>query len=168
MGAVSLSSLSRLAGLGPLAARVMVGVIIAAHGVQKLLAGPGILAGPVNLGGNFAQLGAPAPTLMAYVVAFAEIIGGIVLIVGLLSRLSALLLTIQLVSAVLLFKTSVGFLSPMDGPGVGAELELALIAGLLAVMFAGPGRFSLDNALGIERAPEDGRTRSGARQASTI
>lgn len=162
MAALGLSSLSRFAGLGTLAARILVGVIMAAHGLQKLQAGPG------NFGGLLGQLGVPAPTLMAYVVVFVELVGGILLIVGLLSRLSALLLTIELVVAILLVKTGVGLLSPMDSPGVGAELDLALIAGLLAVLFAGPGRFSLDNALDIERAPEDGRTRSGERRASTI
>ena len=163
MGALSLSSLSRLAGLGPLAARVIIGVIMAAHGLQKLQ------GGPANFGGLLGQLGIPAPTLMAYVVTFVELVGGILLIVGLLSRLSALLLTINLTVAVLLVKTGVGLLSPMGSPGVGAELDLALIAGLLVVLFAGPGRFSLDHVLGIERAPEDdGRTRSGDRRASTI
>ena len=99
---------------------------------------------------------------------FVELVGGILLIVGLLSRLVALLITIDLVVAVLLVKTGVGLLSPMDSPGVGAELDLALIAGLLAVLFVGPGRYSLDHALGIERAPGDERTRSGERRASTI
>ena len=50
--------MSRFAGLGPLAARVLVGVIMAAHGLQKLRAGPG------NFGGFLGQLGVPAPTLM--------------------------------------------------------------------------------------------------------
>ena len=162
MAALSLSSLSRLAGLGPLAARILVGVIMTAHGLQKLQGGPG------NFGGLLGQLGVPAPTLMAYVVTFVELVGGVLLIVGLLSRLSALLLTINLTVAVVLVKTGVGLLSPMGSPGVGAELDLALIAALLAVLFVGPGRFSLDHALGIERAPEDARTRSGERRASTI
>ena len=46
----------------------------------------------------------PAPELMAYVVTFVEIVGGILLIVGLFSRLAALLLTIDLVVAIGLVK----------------------------------------------------------------
>jgi putative oxidoreductase len=87
---------------------------------------------------------------MAYVVTFVELIGGILLIVGLLSRLAALLLTVDLVMAILLVKVNIGLLSPTDGSGVGAELELALIGGFLVVLLAGPGRLSVDQALGYE------------------
>ena len=111
-------------------------------------------------------MGVPAPTLMAFVVTFVELVGGILLVVGLFSRLAALLLTINLVVAILLVKVGVGFLSPQSG-GVGAELDLALIAGFLAVLFAGPGRISLDRALGIEggvtredRGTQGGRSRA--------
>jgi putative oxidoreductase len=85
---------------------------------------------------------------MAYVVTFVEVFGGILLIVGLLSRLAALLLTIDLVVAILLVKVNVGFLS--GSSGTGAELDLALIAGLLVILLAGPGKLSLDHMLGLE------------------
>ncbi len=144
MRALALSPLGRLAELAPLAARLIVGVIMAAHGLQKLVTGPG------NFGKFLAQLGVPLPTLMGYVVTLVELGGGILLIIGLLSRLAALLLTIDLVVAILLVKTQVGFLSPQCG-GACAELDLALIAGLLVILFAGPGKLSLDHALGLER-----------------
>jgi putative oxidoreductase len=97
---------------------------------------------------------------MAFVVTLVEVVGGFLLIIGLLSRLSALLLTIDLVVAILLVKVGVGFLSPQGG-GVGAELDLALIAGFLVVLFAGPGKLSLDHALGLEEehTTERGRGR---------
>ena len=82
---------------------------------------------------------------------FVELVGGILLIVGLLSRLGALLLTINLTVAILLVKVNVGLIAPSDAPGVGAELDLALIAGFLVSLLAGPGKLSLDYALGIER-----------------
>lgn len=63
--------------------------------------------------------------------------------------MAALLLTIDLVVAILLVKVNVGFLSPQGG-GAGAELDLALIAGFLVILFAGPGSVSLDRTLGIE------------------
>jgi putative oxidoreductase len=115
-----------------------------AHGLQKLQ------GGPANFGGLLSQLGVPAPELMAYVVTFVELVGGALLIVGLLSRLSALLLTIDLVVAILLVKLNIGLIAP-QGSGAGAELDLALIAGFLVILLAGPGRFSLDYALGIDR-----------------
>jgi len=106
---------------------------------------------------------------MAYVVTFVELIGGVLLIVGLLSRLAALLLAIDLVVAVLLVKINIGLLSPADGSGVGYELDLALIAGLLVVVLAGPGRLSVDQALGyegdlVQQRPSGGRRRRSSRR----
>jgi putative oxidoreductase len=144
MRRLSLSPLARLAGIAPLAVRIIVGIIMFAHGLQKLQ------GGPANFGGLLSQLGVPAPELMAYVVTFVELVGGALLIVGLLSRLSALLLTIDLVVAILLVKLNIGLIAP-QGSGAGAELDLALIAGFLVILLAGPGRFSLDYALGIDR-----------------
>jgi len=143
MGALFGESVRRGAGYAPLVARVLVGVIMAAHGLQKLL------GGPANFGQGLASLGVPLPTLMAYVVTFTELLGGILLIVGLLSRLAALLLTINLVMAILLVKVNVGLIAS-GGDEAGAELDLALIAGFLVVLLAGPGRLSIDHALGYE------------------
>jgi putative oxidoreductase len=160
MRTLALSPMDRLAEFAPLVVRVIVGVIMAAHGLQKLL------AGPANFGGFLAQLGVPAPTLMAYVVTLVELGCGILLIIGLFSRLAALLLTIDLVVAIVLVKVNVGFLSPESG-GAGAELDLALIAGFLVILLAGAGRISLDHTLGIERgsAQEALGTRGGRSQA---
>ena len=80
---------------------------------------------------------------------FVELLGGILLIVGLFSRLTALLLTIDLVVAILLVKLNVGLIAP-QGSGAGAELDLALIAGLLVVLLAGPGKLSVDHTLSLE------------------
>src|SRR5919112_5737878 len=162
MRTLSLSPMNRLAEFAPLVVRIIAGIIIATHGFQKLQAGPG------NFGRFLAQLGVPLPTLMGYVVTLVELLGGILLIVGLFSRLAALLLTIDLVVAILLVKVNIGLLSPADGSGVGAELELALIAGFLVVLLAGPGRLLVDQALGyegdlVEEAPTRRRRRSSRR-----
>lgn len=144
--ALGLSPVGRLAGLAPLLVRLIVGPIMAVHGFQKLTQmGPGTF-GSQMLGG----LGVPLPTLMGFVVTFVELGGGILLVLGLLSRLAALLLTINLSVAILLVKVNVGLIAP-EGAGAGAELDLALIAGFLVILLAGPGKISLDYALGIER-----------------
>lgn len=144
MRTLSLSPMAQFAGFAPLVVRVIVGIIMAAHGWQKLTE-----FGPSNFGEQvLGGLGVPLPVLMAYVVTLVELFGGILLILGLLSRLAAFLLTIDLVVAILLVKVNVGFLS--GDSGTGAELDLALIAGLLVILLAGPGRLSLDHALGLE------------------
>jgi putative oxidoreductase len=143
MRTLSLSPMNRLAEFAPLVVRIIAGIIMATHGFQKLQAGPG------NFGEFLAQLGVPLPTLMGYVVTLVELLGGILLIIGLFSRLAALLLTIDLGVAILLVKVNVGLIAPPQ-QGAGAELDLALIAGFLVILFAGPGSVSLDRALGIE------------------
>lgn len=148
MRALALAPLSRLAGLAPLAVRVIVGVIMIAHGAQKLQ------AGPANFGQGLAGMGVPLPVLTGYAVTFAELIGGVLLVVGLFSRLAALLLTANLTGAIFLVNIDVGFLTPPGAASSGVELPLALIAGLLAILLAGPGKLSLDHALGIERDAE--------------
>lgn len=142
MGALSLSPLHRFAGYAPLVIRVVVGIVMAAHGLQKLR------GGPAAFGGFLESLAVPFPTFMAYVVTIVELVGGILLILGLFSRWAGLLLTLDLVVAVLLVKVNVGLIAAQ---GAGAELDLALIAGFVTILLAGPGKVSLDYVLGIER-----------------
>jgi putative oxidoreductase len=163
MRTLSLSPLSRLASLAPLAVRVIAGITMLAHGWQKLTE-----MGPGNFGGQMlAGMGVPLPVFMGYVVTFLEITCGILLIVGFLSQLAALLLTIDLVIAILLVKVNVGFISGSNG--TGAELDLALIAGFLVILFAGPGRLSVDHALDLEPdvVADDPSSRRGRRARAT-
>lgn len=130
----------------PLILRVILGSIMALHGWQKLT-----VMGPSNFGNDMlAGLGVPAPVLAGNVVTYAELIGGILLIVGLGTRLSAAVLTVILAAATILVKLDLGLIAPMGSPLPGAELDLALIAGLITLIIIGPGRLSADAALGIE------------------
>lgn len=138
------SPLPPLAGIGPLLARLIVGVIMLAHGYQKLTA-----IGPGQFGVALGELGVPAPIVMGYVVTFTELIGGALLIIGLLSRLAALALTTTLAVAIALSHWGDPLISPASG-GTAKELPLALIAGFLVVLFTGPGALSLDRLLRIE------------------
>jgi putative oxidoreductase len=130
---------------------VVVGIIMFAHGWQKFAE-----FGAANFGRLLADLGVPLSVFMGYIVTFTELIGGILLVVGLLSRIAGLALTIDLVVAILLMKIHVGLIAP-PGSGAGAELDLALIAGFLDIVLAGPGRLSVDFLLGIERDVAEGR-----------
>jgi uncharacterized membrane protein YphA (DoxX/SURF4 family) len=53
-----------------------------------------------------------------------------------------------MLGALIYVKQDLGVIS--DGPMPGAELDLALLAGLVALVVIGPGRFSLDDRLGVE------------------
>jgi putative oxidoreductase len=136
--------LAQFTGFAPLILRVMAGIVMAAHGWQKLQ------GGPANFGSQaLANLGVPLPVFMGYVVTFVELIGGILLIIGLLSRLAALILAIEMIFTTLLVKVHVGFIAPPGG-GAGAELDLILLAAFLTILLAGPGRLALDELLGVE------------------
>jgi putative oxidoreductase len=133
-----------VAGVALLLIRVITGIIMTVHGWQKLTQ-----IGPANFGQQaFANLGVPLPVFLGYVVTLTEFLGGILLIIGLLSRLAALALTIEMVFTILLVKTHVGFIS--SAGGAGAEFDLALMAGFLAILLIGPGGLALDHVLGFE------------------
>lgn len=143
----SLSALSQAAGAAPVVLRVVIGVVMAAHGWQKLT-----MMGPAGFGREMlAGLGVPAPVAFGYLVTFTELIGGLLLVVGLLTRLATLPLIVILVVATIAVKTDIGLISAAGAPLPGAELDLTLIAGLIAVLVLGPGRPSLDHLLGVER-----------------
>ncbi|MFL5819381.1 MAG: DoxX family protein [Solirubrobacteraceae bacterium] len=144
MAATTSSSAGRLIDLGPLVLRVVLGALMFAHGYQKLT------SGPEGFSHLLAELGVPAPAFMGYLVTYTELVAGALLVVGLLSRLAALALTIELVVAIVLVKANIGLIAG-HGSGAGAELDLAYLAGFLAILLAGPGRVSLDRLVGIER-----------------
>lgn len=121
--------------------RIIVGIIFVFHGYQKWQ------MGFKNVAGFLTSLNFPLPQLFAYVLTLTELLGGIFLIFGLLSRLCALLLSFVMIIAIITVKTKIGLIAPFNQPGVGMELDLALLAGLLSILLQGPGRHSVDLSL---------------------
>jgi len=84
--------MSRWAGAAPVVARVIVGSMMFAHGLDK------INSGPTGFGEFLdAELGLPAGVALGWIVTFLELIGGAMLVVGLFSRVVAALLTLELI-----------------------------------------------------------------------
>ena len=78
------------------------------------------------------------------------------IVIGLLTRLPALLLVIEMFFTTFLVKVNkldLGLIAPGDAPGTGVELDLVILAGALALVLIGPGPASVDRALGIESEP---------------
>jgi putative oxidoreductase len=114
------------------------------HGWQKIDGGIGGFEGFVR------SLDLPVPALLAPVVTWLEFLGGLLLIVGLLTRLWALLIGVEMVFTAFLVKASkldVGFIG---AEGTGYELDLMILAACAALVLLGPGRASADAAIGIE------------------
>ncbi len=122
--------------------RIVVGIVFVMHGQQKLFE-----MGVGGVGGFFASLGVPAPQLAAVVVSVLETVGGLALILGVLTRLFGLLLAGDMLVALLLVHQPNGFFA---GDG-GVELVLLLGTAALALALTGPGAPALDNLLPFER-----------------
>ena len=133
---------ARRVDLGLTVLRIVLGIIFLAHGSQKLF-----VFGLGGVTGAFTRMGVPLATVTAPLVAAVEFLGGLVLIVGLFTRVAALLLAIDMLGAILLVKLKGGFFG-----GNGFEYELSLLAASAALTFAGPGAFALDNVFMGRRA----------------
>jgi putative oxidoreductase len=129
--------LDRLHPLALLVLRLGLGIIMIAHGWQKLSGGLGKFMGFLsNIG---------VPGWMAYLVVAAEFGGGILLVVGLLTRLAALSIVIDMTVAVSKVHWKNGLLTTAPGR-VGYEFPLACGVIALALIFLGAGPISLDGA----------------------
>lgn len=124
--------------VGLLIARLCIGVIFCAHGAQKLF---GWFGGYGLQATVQAFQGMGIPPFLTYVIAFVEFFGGLALIFGLLSRLAALALCVEMVVALFLVHLPQGFF--IMGGKVGIEYTLALAASSALLMFAGPGRYAI-------------------------
>ncbi|MGI9111723.1 MAG: DoxX family membrane protein [Gaiellaceae bacterium] len=125
---------------GLLLLRLVIGLAFAAHGAQKLFGWFGG-GGPAGTAGFFASLGYRAPALMALLAGLAELGGGLLLASGLATPLAALALATVTLNAIVTVKWRDGFLS-------GYELEATYLTIAVALAATGPGRLSLDHALG--------------------
>ena len=136
------SSMGRVADLGPLLMRVGLGAAFAYHGWLKIDCGVAIFAVFLE------SLGVPLPVLVDWLQIMAEGIGGLLLIAGLFTRFVTLPLIGIMIGAILLVKADLGFI--VEGGSPGFSYETVLLAGLLGLLFMGPGRYSLDAVLGLE------------------
>jgi len=110
--------------------RAAIGVIFIVHGTGKFGEGfVGFLTGPLGF-----------PPEMQIPLALAETISGILLIIGVLTRISASLLSIIMMGAIFYVKEA----SNLTGQG-GYELDLILLAACLTIIVAGPGRISISH-----------------------
>ena len=121
--------------------RAVTGVIFIAHGWQKLF-----VYGFAGVSGAFAHMGVPAPEVLGPFVALVEFFGGVALLIGLLTRLAALGLAVNMLVAMLLVHAKSGFFNPG-----GIEFPLSLFAAALLLVFTGAGNYSSDKAVGARR-----------------
>ncbi len=134
--------LSTDAGWSPLALRIPIGVIFAAHGAQKLFGAFGGY-GLEGTGQFMASRGLTPGYLMALLVGSAEFFGGLALLSGLLVRPAAATLAFAMLVAILSVHISHGLFMANNG----YEFGLALLAASVSLLISGGGRLSVDAAL---------------------
>ena len=122
--------------LGLTVLRVVVGSIMAAHGFQKLMDFDGFQ-------GFIAKLGLPFPEIMAPLALAGELLGGLGLIFGLLTRVAAFGVLCVMVVAIGWVHLNKGLFAEAGG----FEYPLTLAASALLYIMVGGGPFSLDAAL---------------------
>ncbi|MCH1919006.1 DoxX family protein [Shewanella sp. A3A] len=130
------------AGYAPLLLRVPVGLILMAHGSQKLFGlfgGYGLAA----TGQWMESIGITPGELMAFLAGSGEFFGGLFLLLGLLIRPAALVVAFTMLVALFTVHIHNGLF--MANNGYEYALSLAVIAGSLII--SGAGKVSLDNWL---------------------
>ena len=118
--------------------RFALGAVFIAHGWQKFFQFtiPGAQ-------GAFGTMGIPAAEIAAPVSASLELVGGTALILGLVTRIVAAALAVQMLAALVLVHLPAGMFVDQGG----MEFVLVLAAGAAALVLVGPGRLSVDRKL---------------------
>jgi putative oxidoreductase len=137
-------------GLAQGGLRLILGVVFVAHGAQKLFGWFG--GGGVNGTGDFmASLGLNPGVPMGLLSGAGEMIGGILLLLGVLVPVAAVLLTVDMLVAIVFRTSKLGFIN-----GGGVELNLIVLAGVAALVLLGQGAYSIERMLGRRRSEPAG------------
>ncbi len=148
-------------GFAALALRVPVGIVLAAHGSQKLFGWFGGY-GLEGTGQWMASIGLEPGYLMALLSGSAEFFGGLALVLGLLTRPAAIVTAFTMLVAIFSAHISNGlFLS-----NNGYEYALSLLAVTVALAIQGGGRFAVDNLV-LERLNQTDQQQQTALRAAT-
>ncbi len=125
--------------LVPLIIRVVVGLMFLLHGLQKFgIIGDGSIQGVIGMFGNW---GIPAPGIMAPFVAVVELVGGLLLILGLGTRIVTIPLIITMIVAIFAVKVQ-GGLNPIGNGGY--EVDLLMLVTLVSLLILGSGPLALE------------------------
>jgi putative oxidoreductase len=126
--------IAALSRVGIFIVRIVTGLLFAVHGWQKFAGGIG------GVTAFFAKIGIPMPGVMAPFVAGLELIGGVLLILGLATRWISLLLACEMLVTTLYVQL------PAKGWN-GADLDRMVLAATLLLVLAGSGAAAIDSLI---------------------
>jgi putative oxidoreductase len=125
--------------------RFAAGTIMAAHGAQKIF---GLFGGP-GISGTMGPQGPGGGGIVGLLVGIGECFGGLGMLLGFLSRFSALANIVIMLGAIAMVHGKNGFFLQNGG----FEYNIALIGLFLAILIAGPGRYALGRHLPLPKVP---------------
>ena len=135
------------AGAAVLLVRLLAGGVFLSEGIQKFLY-------PLELGtGRFIKIGIPAPDLMAPFVGVVEIVCGVLLIAGLLTRLAAVPLIVDITVAIWTTKIPILMKQGFWAMAHEARTDWCMLLGSVFLMLAGAGAWSIDAMLAADHRP---------------
>lgn len=136
-------SLNSLQPWGAFFLRLVLGIAMVSHGYGKVIPSGGfhgsVFSAMQHHSHYVASLG--APYWLGYVSALTEFIGGILLLLGLLTRFAAFMIACNMLGAILLVTRHHGY--------SGSEYTLALLAIAIMILFYGAGTLALDRRFGL-------------------
>jgi putative oxidoreductase len=118
--------------------RLMVGIVFLSEGIQKFLL-PEILGS-----GRFAKIGLPAPEFLGPFVGSFEIICGLLVLMGLFTRLAAIPLMVIMLVALATTKTTLLANEGFWGMMHGSRTDWSMLMGSIFLLIRGGGRWSVD------------------------
>lgn len=118
----------QLMKFGPLPIRIVVGTALILHGWSKL-------SNLMGAQGFFNSIGLPSE--LVFPITLLEVIGGFAILTGILTRVAAGLIIIEMIGIILHVKLSKGFVG-------GFELESLIMAICISLFITGPGRISIE------------------------
>lgn len=137
MSMFNLERVNKYSDWAPLVLRVALGIILIIHGYDKLFT-----TGVSNVAGFFTSMNVPMPVVSAWIASIIEFVGGIFLVVGFLTRWTALAITVQFL--VILYLKIFQWNASFMGQG-SYEYDLLIFAVALALFLRGAGiKLSLD------------------------
>ena len=118
--------------------RVMIGVVFLSEGIQKFLFPT--IRGP----GRFEKIGLPSPEFLGSFVGGVEVVCGVLILLGLLTRLASIPILIIMLTAIATTKTEIlahnGFWEMMHS----SRTDWAMLLGSIFLIIKGSGKFSVD------------------------
>jgi putative oxidoreductase len=136
-------SLNSLQPWGAFFLRMVLGAAMLYHGYDKVIPAGGFQAHPFSALQHHSHyvVSLGMPYWLGYVSALSEFVGGILILLGLLTRFAAFMIAVDMLFAILLVNRHHGY--------AGSEYSLALFVIAIMLIFFGAGTLALDRRLGL-------------------